>query len=341
MLRGALIGLGNIAVRGHLPAYRTQRLSSAAEIVAVCDVVEQSRERAKEVLPGARFYSDAGTMLDNESLDFVDVCAPPHTHGGYIRACADRKIHVLCEKPLAEGPSSVSEIRKAVGQAGVVFVPCHQYKYSPLWKSIHDFIVSGELGTIAVAQFNVYRMQADPGTAGWNPAWRTSRAHSGGGILADTGAHYFYLAQYFFGLPQRIGATLRTLKHKEYAVEDTALVTIEYPGTLMQINLTWAAGQRANSVQISGTKGALSYDGVRLLHLHERGVTEIPMPDVSDKSQYIAWYASLFDEFLCRIQEGNSATDLLDEATAVMRMLELSYRSSEQNAMMEWEGPAS
>ncbi|MGA2623975.1 MAG: Gfo/Idh/MocA family oxidoreductase [Bacteroidota bacterium] len=336
MLRGALIGLGNIAVRGHIPAYLTdQELASNMELVAVMDTVEANREKASQCLPNARFYTDIASLFEHERLDFVDICTPPSTHYDYIRACCSRGLHILCEKPLTESYITSAQLVNVIRGSEVAFVPCHQYKYSPLWKSIHDSISSGAVGHVALAQFNVFRLQADTGSESWNPAWRTNRNHSGGGILVDTGAHYFYLAQYFFGMPTRVSALLRTLKHHEYGVEDTAVVILEYDGMLMSVNLTWAAGQRANSVSIVGTEGRLVYDGAKLTLTNANGFKEIPMPDVSDKQQYIRWYASLFKEFIRRVEVKDTGDDLLVEALNVMKLLDLSYRASEKRAVMQ------
>jgi predicted dehydrogenase len=334
MLRGALIGLGNIAVRGHVPAYLSDAVRASMEIVAVMDVVDHNREKAREFLPQARFYADAESLLAAEQIDFVDICTPPHTHAGYIAAFAKRGVHILCEKPLVEHASKIPEVERSLAGAGVVFMPCHQYKYSPLWRTIRDLIAGGALGTVTTAQFNVYRLQADSGTAAWNPQWRTNKAQSGGGILVDTGAHYFYLAQYFFGRPLAVSAVLRTLKHADYGVEDTAAVVLEYERMLMQLTLTWAAGERANSVFIAGSGGSLSYDGTRLVLSGPGGAREIPMPDVSDKKQYVSWYAALLADFRGRIEGKQTAADLLEESTTVMRLLELSYRSSEERRML-------
>ena len=305
------------------------------QVTAVLDVAEQNRDRAKELLPAAKFYTDIDAFLRSEQLDFVDICSPPHTHAGYIALAVGRGLHIVCEKPLAHRFDVAEAIAANAGNGKVVFVPCHQYKYSPLWSKIHEIISAGTLGDISLAQFGVYRLQADTGTASWQPGWRTSREHSGGGILADTGAHYFYLAQYFFGMPKKVSSVLRTLKHREYGVEDTAVVTLEYPSTLMQVNLTWAAGLRANSVFIAGTAGSLSYDGQRLLHADAAGVREIPMPDVSDKNQYISWYASLFGEFRRRVEEKQTTPDLLNEAVNVMKLLDCSTRASDTDAVLE------
>ncbi|HYQ86997.1 MAG TPA: Gfo/Idh/MocA family oxidoreductase [Bacteroidota bacterium] len=337
MLEGAIIGYGNIAARGHLPAYMNEALRSKLRIVAVVDVAEQNREKAREQLPEARLYSDIDALMEREKISFVDICTPPSTHADYLRACASRGLHIVCEKPLADthaaAAGATDALRKAVN---VVFVPCHQYKYSPLWREVHDILAAGSLGRITFAQFNVFRLQADPASGGWIPDWRTNKAYSGGGILVDTGAHYLYLAQYFFGIPSKVSAALRTLKHHRYGVEDTAVVSLEYPAMIMQLCLTWAADRRANSVFIAGTEGSLSYDGSKLLLSNRSGSTEIPMPDVSDKNQYVAWYASLLKEFVNRVETKNYSDDLLCEASTVMRLLDLCYRSSEQGKVLDY-----
>ena len=336
MLRGAIIGLGNIAVRGHVPAYLTDEwLKSNIRIAAVMDVVEQNREKAAEYLPGATFYTNIDALLEAQEIDFVDICTPPHTHADYVRKCTARGIHIICEKPLTEHLASGVELASILRASKIVFVPCHQYKYSPLWKSIRDIIGGGGIGNVTLAQFNVFRMHADSGTAAWNPEWRTNKKQSGGGILVDTGAHYFYLAQYLFGVPRKVSAILRTLKHRDYGVEDTALVTLEYPDKLLQLNLTWAATNRGNSVTVFGTTGSLVYDGVRLYHTTSEGSKQVEMPDISDKRQYIGWYGALFREFAKRVEEKDYSDDLLQEAVIVMKLLDLSYRGSEQRAIME------
>lgn len=335
-LRGALIGLGNIALKGHLPAYRTTGPAEDLELVAACDTAPAGAGICREELPGARFYADVAVMLRDERPDFVDICTPPHTHAGYIRLAASAGAHILCEKPLADRFDVIDGIAAELAGKRRVFVPCHQYRYSPLWAAVGSVIASGRVGRVTLAQFNVYRTQADTGTPAGNPAWRTDRSQSGGGILADTGAHYFYLVQHFFGLPRRVGATVGTLKHSSYGVEDTALVTLEYEGAAVQISLTWAADSRANSMVIAGTEGSLRYDGTRLLLAGDGTVEAIPMPDVSDKNQYIGWYASLLGEFAARIRGGNDADDLFRESVNVMKLLDLSYRSGRERRTLEF-----
>jgi predicted dehydrogenase len=335
VLQGAVIGCGNIALRGHLPAFRSDAdLADRARIVAVVDMVAPSAEHA-DLLQGAKFFNDIETCVREVHLDFVDICSPPNTHAAAIRACAAAGLHILCEKPLADRNDATAAIGTAVRAAGVVFVPCHQYKYAPLWSAIGRCIAGGELGRVTLARFEVLRTQADPGTAKWNPAWRTSKELGGGGILTDTGAHYFYLARWMFGMPRRVTAVLRTLKHAEYGVEDTAAVTLEYDESIVQLGLTWAANGRANSAYVAGTQGSLAYDGARLVLTNEAGTREIPIGDVSDKSQYVAWYAALGREFVRRIETRDQSYDLLEEAEAVMRLLDVTYQAGAEHRTLD------
>ena len=81
--QGALIGFGFIAEKGHIPAYLAA--PGLFEIVAVADVCAARREKARQVLPKARIYSDTKTLLAAEArnLDFVDIATPPAARRGY------------------------------------------------------------------------------------------------------------------------------------------------------------------------------------------------------------------------------------------------------------------
>ncbi len=134
-LRGALLGGGNIALRGHAPQW-TGPLADDVEIVALADLSPANRTAAEQVFPGARLYGKAEDLLASEPLDFCDICTPPFTHRPLVEAAAGRGIHVLCEKPIAANLEDAEAIAHAVRSSGIVFVPCHQYHHSPQWQAV-------------------------------------------------------------------------------------------------------------------------------------------------------------------------------------------------------------
>src|SRR5262249_57498794 len=101
MLRGAIIGLGNVAVHAHLPGWQSRR---DVAIVAATDADPARQSVCAGQLPQCRWYDTVDRLLDHGELDFVDVCTPPSSHAGLIRAALERGLHVLCEKPLASSP---------------------------------------------------------------------------------------------------------------------------------------------------------------------------------------------------------------------------------------------
>src|SRR5688500_4852278 len=154
MLRGLLLGAGNIGLHGHAPQW-AWGLGSRVEIVAVADLSPSNREAARALFPRARLYGNADEALAGESADFVDICTPPFTHRALIETAAGRGIHIVCEKPLAPSFADALYCANVVRNAGVVFQPCHQYNYSPPWRAVRDR--AQRLGAIHLAEYSIRR----------------------------------------------------------------------------------------------------------------------------------------------------------------------------------------
>ena len=151
-LRGALLGAGNIALRGHAPQWTEDpRLREAVEIVAVADLSPANLEAARAVFPAAQLYGDAEELLEREELDFVDVCTPPFSHRALVEAAVEKGLHVVCEKPVAPALADGEAIAEAVKRAGVVFQPCHQYHFSPQWQTVRAWLP--HIGRIYIAEY--------------------------------------------------------------------------------------------------------------------------------------------------------------------------------------------
>ena len=326
-LRGALVGAGNIALRGHAPQWaQDEVLSQGVEIVAVADLSESNLEAARAFFPQAACYASAEELLERETLDFCDICTPPFTHRSLIEEAAGRGLHVVCEKPLAPSLADAEHISRTVRSAGISFQPCHQYHYSPQWQAVEQLLP--RVGRVHFAEYEVHRMAANEGNPHWSPGWRTDRAFAGGGILVDHGAHIFYQLRSVLGEPKTVQATVRTLQHLAYRVEDTALVVLDFGDCLAQVSLTWAARRRAIQFRFVGERGELVGDdsGVRL---HADTSEEILFDKgLSRDSSHSDWYAPLFRGFAERVRNNDTSCEGLDEALYVSRVITRAYESS-------------
>ena len=96
MIRVGFVGTGNITGR-HFTALG--KLREQAEVVAVCDVIEERAIAAAQPF-GAKVYLSFPQMLAKEQLDALYVCLPPDAHVDQELAAIDRDIHLFVEKPL-------------------------------------------------------------------------------------------------------------------------------------------------------------------------------------------------------------------------------------------------
>ncbi|HVQ30182.1 MAG TPA: lysylphosphatidylglycerol synthase domain-containing protein [Vicinamibacteria bacterium] len=326
-LRGALLGAGNISLRSHAPQWVSNpSMKAEVDIVAVADLSPSNLARVRELVPEARVYADAVALLEREDLDFCDICTPPFTHTTLVSRAAARGLHVICEKPLAPTTAEAERIVAAVERAGTVFQPCHQYHFSPQWLALRERLP--RLGNVYLAEYEVDRTSANPGNANWSPAWRTDPALSGGGILFDHGAHIFYQLRAVLGEPMTVQATVRTLHHMDYGVEDTAFVTLDHGTCLAQVRLSWAARRRGIRFRFVGEHGEISGDDEKLW-LNAESREEVRFDSgLSQDSSHAEWYAPLFAEFVGRVRSGRRDSDGLLEAAYVTRLIARAYQSS-------------
>jgi len=207
MIRGILVGAGQVALTGHIPAYvQDSFLSREVKIVAVVDECVENLHACESRLPGIRGYRNVEDAFANEDAHFVDICTPPHVRLDVIRQAVSRGWHTLCEKPLAIDLRAALEIRELLDHQHIVFLPCHQYPFSPLWRTVLEQLQEGAIGDVRLASMEAYREHADPGSCHWRAGWRQRREIAGGGILMDIGTHYFHMAHLMFGTPTAVTA---------------------------------------------------------------------------------------------------------------------------------------
>lgn len=332
MLKGAIIGFGKIVQNGHLPAFYSGEFGNEVEIIAVVEPDTTNRERSQLKYPFLNFYSSTKELYKYEKIDFVDLAVPPKYHAELIEEAAELKLNIICEKPFTFNAEEASRVKRIIEDKKIIFLPCHQYRYSPLWQKFKEVLksVDDQGFSKSILQFNVYRTSADPGLDILNNQWRIDFRQSGGGIIADTGIHYLYLSNWLMGKPLSITAKTENICHKDYKVEDTALIIAEFEKGISQITLSWGSSGRSNSASLISPYSNLYYHGGNSLVQRNNGVESdllYPVPDVSDKTNYINLYVELYKNFLSMIKNGNNSS-FLNEAYLSVRMMEACYDSA-------------
>ena len=325
-LRGAVIGLGNVAVHGHLPGWRAR---ADSVIVAATDASPGREAACRSVLPEARWHDSVESLLASDDLDFVDICTPPSSHAALIEAALGRSLHVLCEKPLVGSLAVLDRLVTRARAAGVVFHTVHNWHHAPLVRATDAAIRSGRIGVVREVVWQTLRTQ--PAVAANGDGWRVDPEIGGGGVLTDHGWHVSYVIPRWVGArPEAVSARLETRRHHRFAVEDTATVRLHFKGAVADIVLTWAADTRENQARVIGTAGRIEIEDDTLIiaaggHEERRRCP----PPLSDGSAHPDWFTAVADEFIGRVRDGaaRGSSENLDEA-AVCIAVEQGARES-------------
>jgi len=316
--RGALIGLGGIAHQSHLPALRLPA-ASRLEIVAAVDSAP-----GVVPLPGIPLFSDLSGLAGLD-VDFVDICTPTASHLELTLRALDQGLHVLCEKPVALSPEEAERIRCAARAANRVVMPCHQYRFNPVWQKVRRWLEEDAIGPWYLAEFDVYRLMADPGAGRSGTPWRGRAADARGGVLLDHGTHLIYQLLDVTGPPSSVRGWAGRLRHSAYDVEDTAHLLLEFPGRLAKMFLTWAAHHRENRIRFIGPRGTIAWTGGQLT-LEQDGTTETFDHSAElRKEAYAAWFADLFGAFARAMDAVDH--EPLNDIARVADVLEAAYAS--------------
>jgi len=323
-----LLGAGHVALQGHLPGWIER---GNVDIVAAADGRSDRLEAFAQAMPNTRRYESSEELLAKETLDFVDVCTPPASHAGLVRASLERSLHVLCEKPLVLSPEELRGLPSLAAEKERTLFTVHNWKHAPVIARIGELLKSGAIGEVRHCRWETLRDRPAV-TVGDTGNWRVGPPSSGGGILVDHGWHALYVLQSWMPTtPRTVAARLSTRKHRDFAGEDTAELMLFHPSASAEILLTWAADERANRIELAGTRGRLRLDGGRLTLYDVDGegmLEEWTFASLTEGSHHPDWFGGVVGEFLGEIESPRDRGHNLAEAALCANVVALARESN-------------
>ena len=305
-------------------------------------------------------------VLRRDDVDIVDVCTPGDSHREIAIAAARAGKAVLCEKPLANTLAEAEEMHRAVVEAGVPHMLCHNYRRAPAVTLAKQLIEAGTIGKIHHYR-GTYLQDwiVDPE---FPRVWRLEKAKAGSGALGDIGSHSLDLARYLVGEITEVSGLLETFVDERplpdgdgkgaVDVDDAALALVRFEnGAIGSIEGTrFAPGRKNyNRFEINGSRGSLVFDLERMNELQvyeENGpnsgfrtvlATDAAHPYVDPwwPPGHILGYEHTFVhtvyDFLCAIDRKESVHPDFSDGVANQRVLDAIERSA---ASRRWESVA-
>lgn len=147
-VRVALLGCGAIA-QAHLRA-----IAANPGVVEVAGIYDADRSRAEARAAEfhvAHIYDTWHDVLASDA-DVIAVLLPHDLHAKFAVEVLEAGHHVVVEKPLATTLAECDAILNAAAKAGKRAHPVHNRIYDPGTDAAREFITSGAIGDIFLAQ---------------------------------------------------------------------------------------------------------------------------------------------------------------------------------------------
>ena len=202
-LKIGLIGAGWMG-KTHAMCYRAQPLAFGGEpavpvLEVVAEVNEEIASRAARELGFRRHTADWREIIDDPTIDIVDIDTPNDLHFEMAMAAIAAGKHVYCEKPLANDAKEAFAMAEAAEKAGVITMVGFNYIKNPVQTLARRLVADGEIGAPSY-----YRGSFSADFLGRPEipfSWRNDKAQAGSGVIGDIGAHCFAYLQHLVDQP--------------------------------------------------------------------------------------------------------------------------------------------
>ena len=248
-MKTAITGMGFM---GWIHYLATQEVQNA-ELAAICSSDEKKRlgdfrsiqgnfgpPGRLEDLSTISVYASYDDLLQDDSIDVVDLCVPTAFHCDYTVKALEAGKHVLLEKPIALDADDVGRMQDAARASGRYFMVAHVLPFFPEFDYALKAVQSGQYGELRAGCFKRIISK--------NDSSMDERAFPGsGGPGIDLHIHDSHFISLLAGVPNAVSSS-GNLVDDRYATYLSSLYHYD------------------NGLTISTTAGAAAQDGLPFVH---------------------------------------------------------------------------
>lgn len=346
------------------------RLDDQFELVA--GALSSSPEVAKRsaealFIAPERSYESWQQMVEAEAarpdgIEVVAIVTPNFLHVPIAKAFVEKKIHVICDKPLGISVCEGEILAEAIYASGSHFILTHNYSALPMVREARARIANSEIGDIRNVEVEYLQGWLNDRlelTDNKQASWRGKAAFAGAGAIGDIGTHAWQLAAFVTGMePTSIrGELLTRIEGRE--LDDEVYAQMRYAnGAIGRLWASQVAPGFENDLRlrIVGSRGSMSFrqqqpEILEIFPLHGNSYT-VTRNGVNNHDAirhqcrtpaghpegYLEGFAQIYREAAMKIR-GEPAPLLpgIVEGLSGMRFIETLRASSDQGGIwLEW-----
>jgi UDP-N-acetyl-2-amino-2-deoxyglucuronate dehydrogenase len=347
-LNVGIIGLGHLHPITYMPHFNS---CNKTTVVAASDEKEILRNSFKEQFK-TNVYASWQEMLDKENLDLAYIFLPHCDCAEAAIACAERKIHIVVEKPVAHISSDVLKIAKACTANNVLFSTPYLWRYHPVVRKMKEAIDSGILGKIVGCEGRCAAGGLHRYIEG-HSEWMLDKNKSGGGPMYNLGVHWIDLYRWL--LDSEINEVTGKNVHvnKNYNIEDNSFAIASFEnGATLALDISYTVPDsypygRDLYLAIRGTEGTMSFapsfDGTQqtlFICSNHKKFGGAPRQTIQFELEAVPGYVGSLgleyvNEIADNILEGKAPFIGGDDAAKVLQVAEAIYESDQSSRVVK------
>jgi len=222
------------------------------EVVAVAS---RSIENAESFCKENQIVNAFGSyeqMLNKCELDAVYIATVNITHFDCACLCLDKKVPVLCEKPMVMSVKEFDILESKAKQNNVALMEAMWTNLIPSMDMIKNCISNGEIGKVSLAFINFcVAFRAEPKSRIYNK-------ELGGGLIFDIGVYNLHTMINLFGMDYKDMAVIGN-KGKT-GVDINSSIAFSYNDGVLVNTVTGSTSNGPYKMRICGDKGYITAD---------------------------------------------------------------------------------
>jgi predicted dehydrogenase len=291
-VRVGLVGVGNWARYGHIPALR---LLPEYEIVAVSSRQRTTADEIAKAFDIGYAFDSVAQLVTHPEVDLVVVLPPAPQHAAVVRAAIEAGKDVYCEWPLTTSTHDSEALLKMAEAARVRHVVGLQRRLGSSALFLRDLLANGYVGKIRSVRLHVSMDYFGP-TRPPALAWSLGAANFSH-VLSIYGGHFLDMLFHVVGAPRTVGAIVAT-QFPELTLTATGesfpndtpdgVVAIGRLENDALFSIQIEGGKRNNSglqIDITGTEGDLKITNTKSFGSTENNVIEGAQGDAGGLKQ--------------------------------------------------------
>jgi predicted dehydrogenase len=234
-----------------------------AELVCVCDLVEEKAKEGMKKMNAREYYTDAQKMLNEADIDAVLITTPHPAHAPLTIMAAEAGKHIMVEKPAAINLEEIDEMISAAQDNNVKLL-CLPVYQSTSYKMAKKLVEEDYIGQVVNIDGVTYNDIFPP------EPWYLSKK-AGFGATADLGIYSLAPIIGIFGRPDTVlscnikGTETVTMRDgKEYKLEQDAIskmILFWGDKRMATVSAGWQSGSMRSTATMCGRKGSLILNG--------------------------------------------------------------------------------